>query len=244
MRRVVFLIVPLLALMPALAAADSPKEKPKEKPKTEKPASAAEQFGAIDKELEALKVEAEKQFEEAKTRQEKQKIVADYQKKLRDKIRALAPRILELVGQHPANDKALGSLYLVMNFTQGTPSHDKAVVLLRKVAEKNSKKEIQVQATFLLAKKLKEKSESPDTNKADGEKAAREAEELYAKIEEKYADVNKDITEQAKTELFELRNLAIGKTPPDIEAEDADGNKFKLSDYRGKVVVLDFWAEW
>jgi hypothetical protein len=38
--------------------------------------------------------------------------------------------------------------------------------------------------------------------------------------------------------------LQIGNLAPDISGEDADGNKFKLSDYRGKVVVLDFWANW
>ena len=38
--------------------------------------------------------------------------------------------------------------------------------------------------------------------------------------------------------------LSIGKVAPEIEAEDIDGVKFKLSDYRGKVVVLDFWGDW
>jgi hypothetical protein len=38
--------------------------------------------------------------------------------------------------------------------------------------------------------------------------------------------------------------LEIGKVAPDIEGEDIDGVKFKLSDYRGKVVVLDFWGHW
>ena len=31
---------------------------------------------------------------------------------------------------------------------------------------------------------------------------------------------------------------------PEIEGEDIDGVPFKLSDYRGKVVVLDFWGNW
>jgi peroxiredoxin len=44
--------------------------------------------------------------------------------------------------------------------------------------------------------------------------------------------------------LFVLRHLAIGKEAPDISGEDSDGKKFKLSDYRGKVIVLDFWAKW
>ena len=39
-------------------------------------------------------------------------------------------------------------------------------------------------------------------------------------------------------------DLAIGKVAPEISGEDVDGVKFKLSDYRGKVVVLDFWGDW
>ena len=38
--------------------------------------------------------------------------------------------------------------------------------------------------------------------------------------------------------------LEIGKVAPDIEGVDTDGVKFKLSDYRGKVIVLDFWGDW
>jgi cytochrome oxidase Cu insertion factor (SCO1/SenC/PrrC family) len=39
-------------------------------------------------------------------------------------------------------------------------------------------------------------------------------------------------------------DIAIGKPAPEIEGEDIDGNRFKLSDYHGKVVVLDFWGNW
>jgi hypothetical protein len=37
---------------------------------------------------------------------------------------------------------------------------------------------------------------------------------------------------------------AIGAPAPDIQGTDADGQSFKLSDYRGKVVMLDFWGNW
>ncbi len=36
----------------------------------------------------------------------------------------------------------------------------------------------------------------------------------------------------------------IGEMAPEIEGVDLDGVKFKLSDYRGKVVMLDFYGDW
>ena len=36
----------------------------------------------------------------------------------------------------------------------------------------------------------------------------------------------------------------VGQPAPPTKGTDADGVVFQLSDYRGKVVMLDFWAEW
>jgi hypothetical protein len=44
--------------------------------------------------------------------------------------------------------------------------------------------------------------------------------------------------------LYELDHLQIGMTAPDFEAVDENGAKWRLSDYRGKVVVVDFWGFW
>jgi len=38
--------------------------------------------------------------------------------------------------------------------------------------------------------------------------------------------------------------LAAGSQAPDFTAQDKAGSPVKLSDYKGKVVVLDFWATW
>ena len=38
--------------------------------------------------------------------------------------------------------------------------------------------------------------------------------------------------------------VGIGQVAMEIDGEDIDGQRFKLSDYRGKVVVLDFWGHW
>jgi hypothetical protein len=40
----------------------------------------------------------------------------------------------------------------------------------------------------------------------------------------------------------QFRGLALGTKAPEIEAEDVEGKTFQLSKYRGKVVLLDFWA--
>jgi cytochrome oxidase Cu insertion factor (SCO1/SenC/PrrC family) len=36
----------------------------------------------------------------------------------------------------------------------------------------------------------------------------------------------------------------VGEPAPEIKGEDVDGKEFALSDYKGKVVVLDFWGFW
>lgn len=52
------------------------------------------------------------------------------------------------------------------------------------------------------------------------------------------------IADAASNSLFEVERLAIGMQVPEIEGEDIDGVPFKLSDYEGKVILLDFWGDW
>ena len=55
------------------------------------------------------------------------------------------------------------------------------------------------------------------------------------------------LSQTIANELGRIKNvplLKVGKPAPEIQAEDIDGQGFKLSDYRGKVVLLDFWGHW
>lgn len=44
--------------------------------------------------------------------------------------------------------------------------------------------------------------------------------------------------------LFSLQHLQVGKSAPNIEEQDLDGLTFSLDEYRGKIVMLDFWGDW
>ncbi len=59
-----------------------------------------------------------------------------------------------------------------------------------------------------------------------------------------YSEELGKIGEAALVELRAIRDLAVGKVAPEIEGEDIHGQGFKLSDYRGKVVVLTFSGNW
>ncbi len=52
------------------------------------------------------------------------------------------------------------------------------------------------------------------------------------------------MADMARPHHFQLSKLAISKAAPEIEADDLDGVPFRLTQYRGKVVVLTFWATW
>ncbi len=72
--------------------------------------------------------------------------------------------------------------------------------------------------------------------------------EMFETVVEKFGMFKdargRSYADSAKAAIFELDKLAVGKSAPDIVDEDLDGKTFKLSDYRGKVILLDFWGHW
>lgn len=75
-------------------------------------------------------------------------------------------------------------------------------------------------------------------------------EALYQTLISEYAELKpregskRTYKSMSESSLFALKKLAVGMVAPEIEGADLDGVTFKLSDYRGKVVVLDFWGDW
>lgn len=63
----------------------------------------------------------------------------------------------------------------------------------------------------------------------------------------KSSDYGKTIGSQLegkKLEIAQFNALNIGKVAPDFSAPTPEGNLLALSDIRGKVTIIDFWASW
>jgi hypothetical protein len=113
--------------------------------------------------------------------------------------------------------------------------------LMRELREKSPHRDIQAQALFALVR-----TNLPYGGATDEQRER--ARGLLKELAEHYAEVamtpKKTFGEAAAAYQFELDRLQIGMVAPDFETSDENGASFKLSDYRGKVVVLDFWGLW
>lgn len=117
------------------------------------------------------------------------------------------------------------------------------VPLLNKMAAFAILDEIKAQAKggALAARALEEKAGIARPNGATAEQIA-EAVVFYREIMARYPDSIS--ARRCKGPLFSAENLQIGMKAPDIVGQDHDGNDIKLSDFQGKVTVIDFWAFW
>ena len=83
-----------------------------------------------------------------------------------------------------------------------------------------------------------------------GDPEALEAvEAALRRVMEEYGDVprgNSTYGVMADAALYPLgeEDLAVGRTAPEIVGTTVDGEEMRLSDFRGKVTVIDFWGDW
>lgn len=142
--------------------------------------------------------------------------------------------------------------------------------LLRALRSKSPHTDVRAQASFHLAVYLQQqlllidtiKKEATDRRRfeqfygkgfvehlagLDTTASLKEVEAIYEDVAWKFSNIRIDDSTMGKTvrrELYSIRNLSVGRMAPEITGIDVDGRTFKLSDYRGKVVLLDFWGHW
>lgn len=117
--------------------------------------------------------------------------------------------------------------------------------MLAKIAKESTSRDVQGLALYFQMSKAKGRQLT--------EKNVAEVKPMMKRITDEFGDVRMvyasgrdrgTLAELIDNELFAFENLRIGKVAPEITGEDLDGVNFKLSDYRGKVVVIDFWGDW
>jgi peroxiredoxin len=118
--------------------------------------------------------------------------------------------------------------------------------LLTAVREKNPNAEEKAAATYALGVQYFRLFENaPAQKEADAAKS--KSMDYFQEVTSKYGSATIQgfpIAEQASRMMFEMSNLALGCEAPDIDGKDVDGTPFKLSEYRGKKVLLIFWGGW
>ncbi len=133
-----------------------------------------------------------------------------------------------------ANTKAMESLAMWVSYAFyefGDQRFAKTDPYLLRLQNATSDDSIKASIIFTRANLIK------DTNGPKSKSLA-----LLDTLIEKYP--NTRAASQATKTIYEIVHLSVGSVAPDFEAEDENGVKFKLSDYRGKVVMVDFWGFW
>jgi len=252
------------AVIISVASCAVPQEPARQEPAQEP--SLAERLERIKKEWPAAREKQEREaLAKAKTPEERQQVIFK-EFSLREQ---LAAPLLDYVEKNPTDPAAEAVLLwatddsglhtkalelLAKHFPQAQRTGDLSSGLiyvddgeryLRKILEVNQHPQGLMNATVALAGLLKSNSEQLQLK--DPARAARdreEAQQLLTTLTEKHPHLPAHLKTRANDILVDLRKFGIGEQAPEIEGEDADGQRFKLSDYRGKVVVLDFWANW
>jgi hypothetical protein len=155
--------------------------------------------------------------------------------------------VLELFAKHHLERAGIGDIAVSFAYDDDANNLSFAEAVLRKNANREDQAKAQFAIGFIYRRRAGQEK-GTDEERAEAADMAAKAFEL---LKSKYGDVKpqgeKSFAEKAAAMLAGLNNvpkLVVGKRAPEIQGEDLDGKSFKLSDYRGKVVLLDFWAHW
>ena len=142
--------------------------------------------------------------------------------------------------KHHLDDEDIGKVLSIVPRTVN-PAYETILHAVMKTGEGD----VQVQAAISLAKYIPlrdgklDRSALNDEELADLEKESKSLRELLGSF-----DGDSELHKKAQDELFVLENLTVGAKAMNIVGTDLEGEEFKLSDYRGKIVFLDFWGDW
>lgn len=151
-------------------------------------------------------------------------------------------RALDLLLRDHMHNKGLGAACKRFAGAPRPSTGSGDLAVMRRIRKESPHAAVRGEVGFYLAKCLREKD--PDAHEDEIISLLEEAVKHCGEVPGAWPNKDRPLSESARALLFEFRNLRIGKEIPDIVGKDIDGEPMKLSDYRGKVVLLDFWGHW
>lgn len=148
---------------------------------------------------------------------------------------------LKMLGTTFADRKGIAEAVKQLEY-HGLPAEP----ILKAVIEKNTNREEKAAALYALGA-VHFKNFDASADRVSGEASKGKALECFQQLNADFSDVTIQgfkLSDFAAKMLFEMTNLQVGCEAPEIEGKDADGISFKLSDYRGKHVIVIFWGGW
>jgi hypothetical protein len=146
-------------------------------------------------------------------------------------------KVGELIWSLPKNDQLMVKYVQILSF-YGEREQLEAVI--KKLPNGNVNQKARFRLALLVAENAQRDLTLTDTQRA---KENQTVVSILDKLK-KEDDLDKLLRRWIKDLRYKVTHLVVGCEAPEIEGFDQDGKKFRLSDYRGKVVLLPFWGIW
>jgi len=147
-----------------------------------------------------------------------------------------AAKLREFMAAYPGSEEAKDAKMQFAMVSAATGKFDQAAKYLEEFIREGDEDDERVgYAHFYLAESYKNMDKYP------------EAQKEYRIFVDKYAHLSAQYlgaAQAAMDDLPALKQLSIGGDPIPFSVKDTGGKTLSLEKYKGKVVLLDFWATW
>jgi thiol-disulfide isomerase/thioredoxin len=212
-------VLALALAMPACRAEDKP-AKADDYQALKKEFDAAKK--TIQEKIQAKAKELQAEFDKAKTDEAKKEVIEKFRAFQVEQYSKFGQRFLDFAEKNPKSPDAYDALVQALGLSGGptakTGLWKKAMAAIQKDHVKNEK----------IGQLIGRLGDTED--------------KTTLALLEAIAKNNPNAETRAKAE--KILSLSVGHKAPEATSEDLNGKKVQLSDYKGKVVVLDIWATW
>lgn len=146
-------------------------------------------------------------------------------------------KVGDLIWSIPENDQLMVKYVKILGF-YGEREQLEAVI--KKLPSGNVHQRAKFRLALLVAEDAQRDLTLTDTERA---KENQTVVTILDKLE-KEDDLDEILQRWIKNLRYKVTHLVVGCEAPEIEGFDQNGKRFRLSDYRGKVVLLPFWGIW